>query len=97
MPQNILDFSDVDNKDVFTSNGSYCGKVKDVELNLGKFAVRAVVVGAEKGSYLAQKVGGSKNVVIPYRMVQSIDDIIIINDFQTSEVEEKQQSEPAEA
>jgi len=30
-------------------------------------------------------------------MVQSIDDIIIINDFQTSEVEEKQQSEPAEA
>jgi len=61
MPQNILDFSDVDNKDVFTSNGSYCGKVKDVELNLGKFAVRAVVVGAEKGSYLAQKVGGSKN------------------------------------
>ena len=93
MPQNILDFSDVESKDVFTSNGSYCGKVKDVELNLGKFAVRAVVVGAEKGSYLAQKVGGSKNVVIPYRMVQSIDDIIIINDFQTNEVEEKQEAE----
>ena len=97
MPQNILDFSDVKNKDVFTSNGSYCGKVKDVELNLGKFAVRAVVVKAEKGSYLSQKVGGSKNVVIPYRMVQSIDDIIIINDFQTNEVEEKQQQETAEA
>ncbi|MFB6100868.1 MAG: PRC-barrel domain-containing protein [Candidatus Nanohalobium sp.] len=93
MPQNILDFSDIKKKDVFTSNGSYCGKVKDVELNLGKFAVRAVVVSAEKGSYLSQKVGGSKNVVIPYRMVQSIDDIIIINDFQTSEVEEKQEAE----
>jgi sporulation protein YlmC with PRC-barrel domain len=90
MSQNILDFSDVQKKDVFTSNGSYCGKVKDVELNLGKFAIRAVVVGAEKGSYLAQKVGGSKNVVIPYRMVQSVDDIIIINDFQTSEVEDKE-------
>lgn len=93
MPQNILDYSDIKTKDVFTSNGSYCGKVKDVELNLGKFAVRAIVVSAEKGSYLAQKVGGSKNVVIPYRMVQSIDDIIIINDFQTSEVEEKQSAE----
>jgi len=89
MSQNILDFSDIQKKDVFTSNGSYCGKVKDVELNLGKFAVRAIVVGAEKGSYLAQKVGGSKKVVIPYRMVQSVDDIIIINDFQTSEVEDK--------
>lgn len=91
MPENILDLSDVEKKDVFTSNGSYCGKVKDIELNLGKFAVRAMVVGAEKGSYLAQKVGGSKNVVIPYRMVRSIDDIIIINDFQTSEVQENEE------
>lgn len=86
MSQNILDFSDITGKDVFTSKGSYCGTVKDIELNLGKFAVRAVVVGAKKGSYLAQKVGGSKNVVIPYRMVQSVDDIIIIKDFQTSQV-----------
>jgi len=88
--ENILDFSTIKGKDVFTSSGSYCGKVKDVELNLGKFAARAVVVGAEDGSYLAQKVGGSKNVVIPYRMVQSIDDIIVMNDFQTSEVEGKE-------
>lgn len=87
MAENILDFSSIKGKDVFTSSGSYCGKVRDVELNLGKFAARAVVVGAEEGSYLAQKVGGAKNVVIPYRMVQSIDDIIVMNDFQTSEVE----------
>jgi len=95
MSQNILDFSDITGKDVFTNKGSYCGTVKDIELNLGKFAVRAVVVGAEKGSYLAQKVGGSKNVVIPYRMVQSVDDIIIIKDFQTSQVDEAE--EEAEA
>lgn len=87
MAENIIDFSTIKGKDVFTSSGSYCGKIKDVELNLAKFAARAVVVGAEEGSYLAQKVGGSKNVVIPYRMVQSIDDIIVMNDFQTSEVE----------
>lgn len=92
MSQNILDFSDVTGKDVFTNKGSYCGSVKDIELNLGKFAVRAVVVGAEEGSYLAQKVGGAKNVVIPYRMVQSVDDIIIIKDFQTSQVEEGEEA-----
>jgi len=86
MSQNILDYSDIANKDVYTSKGSYCGKLKDVELNLGKFAIRAVVVGAEKGSYLAQKVGGTKNVVIPYRMVESVDDIILIKDFETSDV-----------
>lgn len=88
MSENILDYSDISNKDVYTTKGSYCGKIKDIELNLGKFAVRAVVVGAEKGSYLAQKVGGTKNVVIPYRMVESIDDIVLIKDFETSDVSE---------
>ena len=95
MSQNILDFSEINSKDVFTRNGSYCGKLKDIELQLGKFAVRAIVVGAEKGSYLAQKVGGTRNVVIPYRMVESVDDIVVISDFQTENVSEEQ--EKAEA
>ncbi len=89
MAENIVDYSDVKSKDVFTRKGSYCGTVKDIETDLGKFAVRAVVVGAKKGSYLAQKVGGSKNVVIPYNMVEAIDDVIIIKDFQTSDMEEE--------
>ncbi len=88
MAENIVDFSELTGKDVFTRKGSYCGTLKDLETDLGKFAVRAVVVGAKKGSYLAQKVGGSKNVVIPYNMVEAIDDVIIIKDFQTSDVPE---------
>lgn len=88
MADNILDYSDITGKDVFTRKGSYCGKMKDIEVNLSKFGVRSVVVGAEKGSYLAQKVGGTRNVVIPYRMVESVDDIIIIKDFKTDDVDE---------
>lgn len=88
MAENITDFSEVADKDVFTRSGSYCGKMKDIEINLGKFAVRAVVVAAQEGSYLSQKVGGSRNVVIPYRMVESIDDIVVIKDFKTDNVEE---------
>ncbi|MFB6199527.1 MAG: PRC-barrel domain-containing protein [Candidatus Nanohaloarchaea archaeon] len=90
MADNIIDFSDVEDKDVFTKSGSYCGKIRDIELNMGRFAVRAVVVEAKEGSYLARKVGGSKNVVIPYRMVEAIDDIMIIKDFQTDSVSEEQ-------
>jgi sporulation protein YlmC with PRC-barrel domain len=88
---NIIDFSEITSKDVFTKKGAYCGTLKDVELNMGKFGVRAVVVGAKKGSYLAEKVGGTKNVVIPYHMVEAIDDIVLIKDFQTSEVPEQPQ------
>lgn len=89
MAENIIDFADIVDKQVYTEKGSYCGEIKDVELQLDKFAVRAVVVAAEKGSYLAEKVGGAKNVVIPYRMVDSIDDIIVMKDFETSDSEEE--------
>ena len=95
MAENIIDFSDIVDKEVFTEKGSYCGEIKDVEMELGKFAVRAVVVAAEKGSYLAEKVGGAKNVVIPYRMIESIDDIIIMKDFQTSEASEASSAKEA--
>ena len=88
MSENIIDFSDIVDKQVYTEKGSYCGEIKDVELQLGKFAVRAVVVAAKKGSYLAEKVGGAKNVVIPYRMIDSIDDIIVMKDFETDDAEE---------
>lgn len=90
MGENIIDFSDIVDKEVFTEKGSYCGEIKDIEMQLGKFAVRAVVVAAEKGSYLAEKVGGSKNVVIPYRMIEAMDDVIIMKDFETSDAGESQ-------
>lgn len=95
MAENIIDFSDIVDKEVFTEEGSYCGEIKDVEMELGKFAIRAVVVAAEKGSYLAEKVGGAKNVVIPYRMIESIDDIIIMKDFQTSDASDTKEAEEA--
>ena len=42
-------------KDVFTDNGVYCGKITDLELDLDKFRVRAVIIAA-KGSYLSKYV-----------------------------------------
>lgn len=81
MASNILDMTDMVGKDVFTSKGAYCGKARDIELNLPKFKVRAVVVDAAKGSYLAQKVGGKKGVIVPYSMVNAVSDVIIIKHF----------------
>mgnify|MGYP002760223696 FL=1 len=88
MVENIIDFSDIVDREVYTEKGSHCGQIRDVELDLDKFAVRAVVVAAEEDSYLAQKVGGAKNVVIPYRMIDAMDDIIIMKDFETDDEEE---------
>ncbi|MDY6789622.1 MAG: PRC-barrel domain-containing protein [Candidatus Nanohaloarchaea archaeon] len=82
MPQtDILNTSEVVGKDVFTSQGAYCGKARDLEINLPKFKVRALIIDAAKGSYLAQKVGGKKGVIVPYSMVNAVSDIIVIKHF----------------
>ncbi len=81
MATEIKNMTDVVGKDVFTGKGSYCGKARDIELDLPKFKVRAVVVDAAQGSYLAEKVGGKKGVIVPYSMVRAIDDVIMIDHF----------------
>ncbi|MDY6770613.1 MAG: PRC-barrel domain-containing protein [Candidatus Nanohaloarchaea archaeon] len=99
---NVLDMNDMVGKDVFTSKGAYCGKARDIEINLPKFKVRAVIVDAAKGSYLAQKVGGKKGVIVPYSMVNAVSDVIIIKHFSgevdagTEEVEEQYDKESVE-
>lgn len=94
MATEVENMTDVVDKDVFTSNGSYCGKARDIELDLPKFKVRALVVDAAQGSYLAEKVGGKKGVIVPFSMVNAIDDVIMIDHFKgevrTSEEEEEE-------
>jgi len=96
---NVLDMTDMVGKDVFTSKGAYCGKARDIEINLPKFKVRAVVVDAAKGSYLAQKVGGKKGVIVPYSMVNAVSDVIVIKHFSgnvDADTEEPEDADDAE-
>ncbi len=81
MDSNVLDMTELVGKDVFTSKGAYCGKSRDIEINLPKFKVRALVVDAAKGSYLSKKVGGRKGVIVPYSMVNAVSDVIVIKHF----------------
>jgi sporulation protein YlmC with PRC-barrel domain len=88
MPVNIKDVADLFGKDVFTAKGLYCGKVSDVEFDLGRFKIRSLVVEASRDGFLGKSLGGKKGVVIPYPMVQAIGDIVIIKQISTPEVPE---------
>ena len=68
-------------KDVFTDKGMYCGKVEDVECDLKRFKLRAIIVKAAKGSYLSEMLGKKKGIIIPYPMVKAIGDIVLIKHF----------------
>jgi len=84
MPVNVKDFSEMVKKDVFTDKGVYCGKVSDIGLDMQKFRVRSLVVDAIRGSFLSEMVGDKKGVVIPFSIVDSIGDIVIIKHISTS-------------
>ena len=75
---NEREMTDMVGKDIFTDKGAYFGKISDVEVDLTKFRVRAIVVDAAKGSYLAGIVGGRRGVIVPYPMVKAVNDIVLI-------------------
>ena len=88
MPVSIKDVAEMFGKDVFTSKGFYAGKVSDLDFDLGRFKIRALVLEASRGSFLGKMVGGKKGVVVPYPMVQSVGDVVIIKHIATPAIEE---------
>lgn len=78
MPITVKNISEMFGKDVFTDKGYYCGKVSDVEFDLSRFKVRAIVIEAVKGTFLGRMVSGKKGIIVPYPMIQSIGDVVII-------------------
>ncbi len=88
MAVSVKGYSDLTKKDVFTNKGIYAGKIMDVGLDLERFRIKSLVVDAVRGSFLASLVGDKKGVVIPFTMVQSVGDIVIIKHVQPSAAEE---------
>src|SRR3989338_6998773 len=78
MPVNVRNLSEIFQKDVFTARGDYYGKVTDVKVDLMKFRLKSLVIEAARGSALAQAVGGKRGVIVPYQMIQSVGDIVIV-------------------
>jgi len=74
----IKNIAEVFDKDVFTNKGYYLGKVKDLEFDLSRYRIRALVVETSSDSELAKLIGGKRGVIIPYPVVQAVGDVVII-------------------
>lgn len=95
MPITVRDIAGTFGKDVFTGKGFYCGKVSDLEFDLSRFKIRSLVIEAAKSSFLGKMVGGKKGIIVPYPMVQSIGDVIIIKHIVSPATEEGELTEGA--
>ena len=93
----VSSVSETYGKDVFTNKGMFCGKVEDVECDLKRFKVRSLVVRAAKESYISRMLGSKKGVIIPFPMVESMGDIVIIKHISLPVSEEEIPVEPHES
>ena len=92
---NIQSFSELTKKDVFTDKGVYCGKVSDLGFDMDKFRVKSLIVDAMRGSFLSSLVGDKKGVIVPFPMVHSVGDIVIIKHITPASVETETAEEEA--
>lgn len=74
----VKNIAEMFDKDVFTNKGYYLGRVRDLEFDLSRFKIRAIVVETSKDSELARLIGGKKGVIVPYPVVQAVGDVVII-------------------
>ncbi len=65
-------------REVYTTNGVFVGDVEDLKLNLNEEVVKALAL-TNINARLFPDASGSKGVLIPFRWVRSVGDIILIN------------------
>ncbi len=95
---NTKDFLEMFGKDVFTDKGVYCGRIENIDIDLDKFRVSGFRIEAARGSFLENILGGKRGIVVPFNMIQSIGDVVIIKHITPesleAEAEEMKEEEP---
>lgn len=67
-------------REVYSNNGVYVGEVEDLRLNIDGEAVTGLALGNLNAELLESEAEGARGVILPYRWVRSVGDIILVND-----------------
>jgi sporulation protein YlmC with PRC-barrel domain len=67
-------------REVYTKNGVFVGEVEDLRLDLDVQQVTGLALHQLNAELFDDKVNSSRGVIVPYRWVQAVGDIVIIND-----------------
>ncbi len=68
-------------REVYTNNGVFLGEVEDLRLNLDAQKVTGLALHELNRELFAEEAASARGVIIPYRWVQSVGDVIIVNDL----------------
>lgn len=67
-------------REVYSNNGVFVGEIEDLRLNLGEQAVTGLALGGLNPELFGKEAHGSHGVILPYRWVRSVGDVVLVND-----------------
>ncbi|MFB6311243.1 MAG: PRC-barrel domain-containing protein [Salinirussus sp.] len=67
-------------REVYTNNGVFLGEVEDLRLDLEAEAVTGLALHELNRELFADEAREARGVIVPYRWVQAVGDVIIVND-----------------
>lgn len=76
-PQEITALID---HDVYSASGTFIGRVEDLKLDLDAEIVSGLALSEVNRSLFEEYVSEGQGVIVPYRWVRSVGDVVIVND-----------------
>jgi sporulation protein YlmC with PRC-barrel domain len=68
-------------REIYSNNGVFVGEIEDVRLNLDAQSVTGLAVGQLNRDLFTDTVGPNEGVLVPYRWVRAVGDVVLINDI----------------
>ena len=68
-------------REVYTKNGVFVGEVEDLRLDLDRQSVTGLALHQLNRELFSQEAHSSRGVIVPYRWVQSVGDVVIVNEI----------------
>lgn len=80
-------------REVYTNNGVFLGEVEDLRLDLDAQQVTGLALHQLNRELFAQEAASARGVIVPYRWVQAVGDVIIVSDIVERVQQEQDESE----
>jgi sporulation protein YlmC with PRC-barrel domain len=68
-------------REIYTNNGVYLGQVEDLRLELDAREVTGLALHDLNTDLFGTESATARGVIVPYRWVQAVGDVIIVNDI----------------
>ncbi len=68
-------------REVYSKNGVFVGEVEDIRLDLDRQTVTGLALHQLNNELFSSEARSARGVIVPYRWVQAVGDVVIVNDI----------------